>query len=500
MPLPWVVVAGVLLVVLGCSGIVWWRVRRRRAEEEEWNTPDQLTALFTVLGHKLEERSFGFLVDRLDRHARILRKLVDSRSRKLAASHNGVSSKLRKDLSRLHGELDKLRQSVSSAEKTFQSRSRGDGNAIDRAATKLAELEGSVADLSDRFERMQSAAETTPERIAGELEKSNSISGRAASEIAELREAWESHVQAMRHELGRISGLMERVTTNGDGSSESPEALRGELEQALARERALKEALEEERSGVRQEVSRVGETIERHGKLVSTLENSCRALLKREETRKREIERLRKENDSLRTRIEEAGKTEGKGQSPATADVEAIQSKFEEAAARLRNVREELELERTTSSELRKRSTGLSRKIKSLYCFHRAIAEGNLPIPTIAVDENLKVFVWNPAAEEFFRLPRSDVLGHRLSDVDIGSADLARALLETIDGAMKSRLLTSRPERGYILHDGEEVRPGLSCEPILAEKERVVGAILAIERGATNGGSRLEASRDRSAS
>ena len=124
-------------------------------------------------------------------------------------------------------------------------------------------------------------------------------------------------------------------------------------------------------------------------------------------------------------------------------------------------------------------------ELNSIRDFQGTLTHGNIPIAMLAVDQQLRIFVWNPAAESLLGCPASEALNQKLPALDIGCPELTVAITEEARHAMEQAEFSGRPAASFRLSDRGEVHVRIHCEPILSGSEGLSGVIVCIENLST---------------
>ena len=88
------------------------------------------------------------------------------------------------------------------------------------------------------------------------------------------------------------------------------------------------------------------------------------------------------------------------------------------AAETIARLETELAAVGSQAEERRREIDTIRGEIEGRADFQSALIEGNLPIPIMALDPELRVFVWNPAAESYWGVPAADVLQRRWAELE----------------------------------------------------------------------------------
>ncbi len=123
----------------------------------------------------------------------------------------------------------------------------------------------------------------------------------------------------------------------------------------------------------------------------------------------------------------------------------------------------------------------LREEIEGVQGFQGALIAGNLPTAVGAVDTNLKVFVWNPAAESFWGVPAPQALGESLREVGLSPHDLHATLLAELDAVIASGQPRKTRIASYATADEGELFVRLWLEPVLDVDAAVAGVIFSVE-------------------
>ncbi|HLU48506.1 MAG TPA: PAS domain-containing protein, partial [Planctomycetota bacterium] len=306
-----------------------------------------------------------------------------------------------------------------------------------------------------------SARETLLAERAAELEKSERL---ARSELAQLRAAAsaetrdsESGGDARDDERLLLLELeLEEARAQGEAHSrrmgeleaeaQSLRESRDQLEQELSESRSALEAAENAIRGSERLAEKAGEL----ESFIGELEKEREALHDQKIELEGQLRIARLENEELRANLD-AQAAKAADQPVGASDIERLRG-----------------------------------EVADIQDFQSALVQGDLSVALIAVDPELQVFVWNPAAERLFGIPSAEALGRSFYELGAGAADLVARLADEAKQSIKTGSPRSLDPRHFALRD-REVWLDLRCEPITSSRDdRCLGALLAVSNVTEN--------------
>ena len=209
---------------------------------------------------------------------------------------------------------------------------------------------------------------------------------------------------------------------------------------------------------------------DRH-RLVGELEEAHRQVETAYQELQATVEELETTNEELQSTVEELETT--------NEELQSTNEELETMNEELQSTNDELH---SMNDELHERGTQLD----GANLFLRSVLSG-LRSAVIVVDAELRVSAWNSRAEDLWGLRTDEVVGQHLLNLDIGlSVEALHPLLrETLAGPSTSRepMAVSAVDRR-----GRSIRLAISAAPLLADGDRVSGAVLLMDSPAEDTG------------
>ena len=479
------------------------------------------------------ERNFEEFVGRSE--ARIQEKL-----RLMAETPAGLSEELREQFASLFGrveefqtELRETRTDVGALASHADEGQRGvvDSAELDKVGTHFValsdRLEGVENRLTGFFETLEKQIEATGEnRVTDELTRVKAgwasriadigtevecLRDQAADLVEDLRKAREVEAalreeisaqqvveDSLRSQLEEVHLRSEEAALQGHARARRVEELEAGSRQGgeeIGRLKARNDKLREEKHALLEEVAQLREAVADGGtpqkvdsasekptgsgfhETVSELYGGKDTSLESAEgaQNREEFLQLYEEVDRLR----QEANTERDLREKLQAERAELEERLVEFEGNLREAAVSSEDESLV--ELQSEIAGLREEIDGIQGFQGALITGNLPSPMGAVDEGMKVFVWNPAAEEFWGVPAAEILGQNLHTVELEPVKMLERVIAEARRAMERGRSTRTDALSFSLSGGRSVTIRLCCEPIRDGDEKVIGAIFCIE-------------------
>jgi PAS domain S-box-containing protein len=428
-----------------------------------------------------------------------------------------IQSDAEGSLSELKRERDELRLSGEASEaaratleKTVSELRQADDELTKQCALRSAEIDTLRKELEE-LRLSKRAAEEERDRLLGEHDAARTELDSLRKEAPELRgekERLESELQSLASEKEGLESQLRSSSERLAAARKTGDVLREKCEEADARRSS---EVEETLGRLRESETRLAERTAREEALTRKLKETEDRLRQAESTLSEKDELVR-ENSS---RTEELDKREedwrlkladaAKRQSRLEATVADRERQLVEAQSKVEMLQKAVRSDdtkaphettalvsppsgdATTWTESQRLQGAVERlegelqqtraEVEGIRSFYSVLIEGNIPAAILALDTELKVFAWNPAAEHLLGIRREYVLGRRLSDPELSG--FPRELADCV----KRVLAQSHEEsidRTWTLAGGEVCHVRGSCEPIQGEDGQALGVVVSL--------------------
>jgi two-component system CheB/CheR fusion protein len=174
-------------------------------------------------------------------------------------------------------------------------------------------------------------------------------------------------------------------------------------------------------------------------------------------------EELETTNEELQSTVEELETT--------NEELQSTNEELETMNEELQSTNEELQ---TINEELRQRSGELN----SANAFLESILT-SLQGAVVVTDQEMRVRVWSPKAEDLWGVRADEVRGHHLLNLDIGLPvdQLRQPIRSCLAGGNNHQEVTLNATN----RRGRAIEVRILCNPLLSPKREIEGAILLIE-------------------